>query len=238
MFWHPESGSSSPVFPSERSILPPIRSHGRHVFTDDGAHGNGCWPSVRCRSLPDHPCRNSSAARTGSRASGRSLTRRAGQCGESERLAAAGHHGAHSALSAARAVLFERAKSPKYWPFPSKRGNGLSTGSAEELVVEGFGSSGRIRTYNPSVNSRTAYGRLALQTRDLGARKSNFPGILGDFGGTVQGRRNRVVAAPGFLVRRHVPPSAVRGDSSLPSRLRRISHGQTAGGASRPGSSL
>src|SRR5450759_2248721 len=41
MFWHPESGSSSPVFPSERSILPPIRSHGRHVFTDDGAHGNG-----------------------------------------------------------------------------------------------------------------------------------------------------------------------------------------------------
>ena len=36
-----------------------------------------------------------------------------------------------------------------------------------------FGSSGRIRTYNPSVNSRRVHSRLALQTQDLDARKSN-----------------------------------------------------------------
>src|ERR1035437_3148350 len=46
-------------------------------------------------------------------------------------------------------------------------------------------SSGRIRTYNPSVNSRTAYSCLALQTQDLDARKADFPRIWGDFGGTL-----------------------------------------------------
>ena len=194
MFWHPESGSSSPVFPSERSILPPIRSHGRHVFTDDGAHGNGCWPSVRCRSLPDHPCRNSSAARTGSRASGRSLTRRAGQCGESERLAAAGHHGAHSALSAARAVLFERAKSPKYWPFPSKRGNGLSTGSAEELVVEGFGSPNRTRTYDLLVDGGETQERPSLRAHKQKSPPRPEPG--GRVGGCPRYRLIRYVRSP------------------------------------------
>ena len=54
-------------------------------------------------------------------------------------------------------------------------------------------SSGRIRTYNPSVNSRTAHSRLALQTQDLDARKVNFPGIWGDFGGTLRGCRCRRV---------------------------------------------
>jgi len=34
-----------------------------------------------------------------------------------------------------------------------------------------FGSSGRTRTYNPSVNSRTAYSRLALQTQVLAQAK-------------------------------------------------------------------
>jgi ribosome recycling factor len=40
------------------------------------------------------------------------------------------------------------------------------------------------RTYNPSVNSRMAYSRLALQTRDLDVQKTNSRGIWGDFGGT------------------------------------------------------
>src|ERR1035438_2472898 len=33
---------------------------------------------------------------------------------------------------------------------------------------------GRTRTYNPSVNSRTAHGRLALQTRDLDAQSTDY----------------------------------------------------------------
>src|ERR1035441_7928564 len=47
-----------------------------------------------------------------------------------------------------------------------------------------FGSSGGTRTYNPSVNSRTAYSRLALQTQDLDAQKANYRVNWGDFGGT------------------------------------------------------
>ena len=50
-----------------------------------------------------------------------------------------------------------------------------------------IGSSGRTRTYNPSVNSRTAYSRLALQTQDLDALKVSFAGIWGEFGGTLGG---------------------------------------------------
>ena len=42
------------------------------------------------------------------------------------------------------------------------------------------------RCYKLSVHSRTAYSRLALQTRDLDARKANFAGIWGDFGGTLR----------------------------------------------------
>ena len=49
-----------------------------------------------------------------------------------------------------------------------------------------IGSSGRIRTYNPSVNSRKAYSRFALQTQDLDVQNPNFPGIWGDFGGTLR----------------------------------------------------
>src|ERR1035438_10466021 len=63
------------------------------------------------------------------------LTERAGQLGDSERLAAAGHQGAPSALFAATAFLLKRAQFPRYWPFPTQRGNGLSTGSADELEV-------------------------------------------------------------------------------------------------------
>ena len=68
------------------------------------------------------------------------LTKRAGQLGESERLAAAGHQRADFALSAAHAILFKRAKSPQYWPFSPSRVNTPSTGGAEELEVEGSGS--------------------------------------------------------------------------------------------------
>src|ERR1039457_4943434 len=63
------------------------------------------------------------------------LTKSASQVGESERLAAAGQQGAHSALFAATAFLLKRAQFPRYWPFPTQRGNGLSTGSADELEV-------------------------------------------------------------------------------------------------------
>ena len=63
----------------------------------------------------------------------------------------------------------------------------LSTNGALAFGGTEFGSSGRTRTYNPSVNSREAYSRLTLQTRDLDAPKSNFPGNWGDSGGTVDG---------------------------------------------------
>ena len=49
------------------------------------------------------------------------------------------------------------------------------------------GSSGRTRTYNPSVNSRTASSHLTLQTQDLDAHNSDFPGNWGDSGGTAGG---------------------------------------------------
>src|ERR1017187_9454792 len=63
------------------------------------------------------------------------LTKRAGQLGDSERLAAAGQQGADSALFAATAALFKRAQFPRYWPFPPKCGLGLLTESADELEV-------------------------------------------------------------------------------------------------------
>src|ERR1700674_3245456 len=47
-----------------------------------------------------------------------------------------------------------------------------------------IGSSGRTRTYNPSVNSRTAYSRLTLQPQNLEVRNFDFLGNWGDFGGT------------------------------------------------------
>lgn len=50
-----------------------------------------------------------------------------------------------------------------------------------------FGSPSRTRTYNLSANSRMAFSRLALQTQDLYARKSNSSGNWGDFGGTLKG---------------------------------------------------
>src|ERR1035441_3217749 len=59
--------------------------------------------------------------------------------------------------------------------------------NVESFVVKGFGSAGRTRTYNPSVNSRMAYSRLALQTQDLDALETNSAGIWGDFGGTRAG---------------------------------------------------
>jgi hypothetical protein len=41
-----------------------------------------------------------------------------------------------------------------------------------------------VRTYNPSVNSRMGHSELALQTRDLDARKAIICGIWGYFWGT------------------------------------------------------
>ena len=50
-------------------------------------------------------------------------------------------------------------------------------------VYESIGSSGRTRTYNPSVNSRTACSRIALQTQDLDAKKPDFSVKLGGLWG-------------------------------------------------------
>src|ERR1017187_1371731 len=51
---------------------------------------------------------------------------------------------------------------------------------------------GRIRTYNPSVNSRTACSRLALQTPDLHAPNADYRVNWGDSGGTrVTGQMHR-----------------------------------------------
>ena len=62
--------------------------------------------------------------------------------------------------------------------------NGVLAGCYSVYVFEKFGSSGRIRTYNPSVNSRTALSRLTLQTKGLHVYYAGFVGNWGDFGGT------------------------------------------------------
>ena len=94
-----------------------------------------CWPQW----WPSHPAGTIQIRRS-------QLTERAGQLGEGERLASAGHHVTHSALSAATAVLFEKAKSPKNGPFPPKPGRRLLTGSATEFEVEESASANRFRT--------------------------------------------------------------------------------------------
>src|ERR1035437_5641675 len=63
-----------------------------------------------------------------------------------------------------RAILpYQRATvSPQYWPFPASPGHRAANQKDREFVASSFGSSGRIRTYNPSVNSRTVCSRLPL----------------------------------------------------------------------------
>jgi hypothetical protein len=53
--------------------------------------------------------------------------------------------------------------------------------SCIQLIL--FGSSGRTRTYNPSVNSRMAHHRLALQIKHLHALNWDFPRELGGLWG-------------------------------------------------------
>jgi hypothetical protein len=53
----------------------------------------------------------------------------------------------------------------------------------ENTYGQKFGSSGRTRTYNPSVNSRTAYSRLTLQTQVLRRAKTGFSRKLGGLWG-------------------------------------------------------
>jgi serine/threonine protein kinase len=52
-------------------------------------------------------------------------------------------------------------------------------------VFEKFGSSGRTRTYNPSVNSRMACSRLTLQPQDLETLTMILSANWGDSGGTL-----------------------------------------------------
>ena len=49
-----------------------------------------------------------------------------------------------------------------------------------------FGSSGRIRTYNPSVNSRHGFSRLTLQTQLFRRAKAGFSRKWGGSGGLTQ----------------------------------------------------
>ena len=60
-----------------------------------------------------------------------------------------------------------------------------STNRTGELGKTEFGSSGRTRTYNPSVNSRTACSRLALQTLALRPAKVDLSRKLGGLWGTL-----------------------------------------------------
>ena len=54
------------------------------------------------------------------------------------------------------------------------------------------GSSGRIRTYNPSVNSRNGFSRLTLQTQVLARAKCRFSQKLGGLWGDL----NAFIAEP------------------------------------------
>src|ERR1039457_5495503 len=81
------------------------------------------------------------------------LTKSASQVGESERLAAAGHQGAHFALFAATAVLFKRAYSPDIGHFRRNVAAGCQPEVRMNSKWESFGSSNRIRTHIRLVNS-------------------------------------------------------------------------------------
>jgi integrase len=61
------------------------------------------------------------------------------------------------------------------------RGGKHRRGGRKSLKI--IGSSGRIRTYNPSVNSRTAYSRLTLQTQLLRRVKNKLSRKLGGLWG-------------------------------------------------------
>src|ERR1039458_10117025 len=63
-------------------------------------------------------------------------------------------------------------------------------------LIDSIGSSGRIRTYNPSVNSRAAYSRHTLQTRDLRAPNADYRVNWGGFGGT----RNVYFSVPQYSI--------------------------------------
>jgi len=72
----------------------------------------------------------------------------------------------------------------------------LTTGDLNSVVGR-FGSSGRIRTYNPSLNSRNGCSRLALQTQGLHARNSDYRVNWGDSGGTAHGFIETSTRPPG-----------------------------------------
>ena len=67
--------------------------------------------------------------------------------------------------------------------YPDALSGDVSSACAENTGLK-FGSSGRTRTYNPSVNSRGNRRTVALQTQGLPARNRIFAGIWGRFGGT------------------------------------------------------
>jgi len=66
--------------------------------------------------------------------------------------------------------------------YPGALSLDASTTCAENTGFK-VGSSGRTRTYNPSVNSRRNLVAVVLQTKGLQAQFSNFAGNWGRFGG-------------------------------------------------------
>src|ERR1019366_3797813 len=77
----------------------------------------------------------------------------------------------------------ERSRFPQYWPLPASPRRRAVNQKRREFVAGSYGSSGRTRTYNPSVNSRMPYSRLALQTKILRRAKTGFRGNLGGLWG-------------------------------------------------------
>jgi hypothetical protein len=99
-------------------------------------------------------------------------------------------------LAGAAARLADRSGSE--WPLLLDRRGPDSTALNGDARFESMvGSSGRTRTYNPSVNSRMACSRLALQLQDLDVRNVDFLGIGGTPGGT---RRDSGIAQLDSLI--------------------------------------
>ena len=90
------------------------------------------------------------------------LTKSARPVGDTEKVAQEWLRGASGFER--RAILpYQRATvSPQYWPFPASPRRRAVNQKRREFVAGSYGSSGRIRTYNPSVNSRTVCSRLPL----------------------------------------------------------------------------
>jgi hypothetical protein len=108
----------------------------------------------------------------------RSLTKSAGQPGESERADASGHQGAHFARPAATPFSFAWATPAKYWPFPHRCGNWLLTRSAGNSKWELFAFP-NVRQFDRSLRRRPLLADCQLSWRPYkGIQKPTVPPSL------------------------------------------------------------